>query len=257
MRPSAASIPPDSSGGLSVHALDDRHRCGMVGRTDIALWRRLETACSEIRDLKARETFSRAGDALSHSALLLEGMMVRYITGSGHAGTDRALVSIQAPGDFVDLHGLPLVYLDHDVAALTQARIALFPHEALRAIMADSAEHARQLWWLTMIDAAIHRHWLFRTNRLRATAAVADFICELDVRLSACGLVLDDRLPLPLLQSDLAEVTGLSTVHVSRVCKELREAGLCTVRNGSAQIHDRGRLRRLAGFDDRYLYPPV
>ncbi|MFC4671665.1 Crp/Fnr family transcriptional regulator [Seohaeicola nanhaiensis] len=248
--------PPDSGRGPQTEALDSRYRCGMVGRVDAALWQKLQAACEEIRDLDAREIFSRAGEPMTHSALLLEGTMVRYISGGGRSGPDRALVSIQVPGDFVDLHGLPLKYLDHDVSALSEARIALFANADILRIMEASADHSRQLWWLTMIDAAIHLHWLFRTNRLRAAAALADFICEMDVRLSACGLVVDDHMPLPLLQSDLAEVTGLSTVHVSRICKELREAGLCTIRDGGARLHNREGLRKLARFDDRYLYPP-
>ncbi|WP_102108961.1 Crp/Fnr family transcriptional regulator [Oceaniglobus roseus] len=237
--------------------LASQYRRGMIGRIGPDLWESLSLACTEIRDLGARETLSRAGEPLGHSALLLEGMMVRYIPAEGGTRGGRSLVSIQVPGDFVDLHGLPLGHLDHDVCTLGSAKIALFPHDDLKAIMERSAEDARTLWLLTMIDASIHRHWIYRSARLRALASIADFICEMDTRLQACGEVVDDRIPLPLLHTDIADVTGLSPVHVSRVAKELREAGLCTLRDGLAEIHDRGRLQQLARFDPAYLYPPV
>lgn len=227
----------------------------MVGHLDAELWRRLDAACTGVHTLSPRETFSRAGEPLAQSALLLDGIMARYVAEPG-AGQNRLMVSLQVSGDFVDLHGMPLGHLDHDVTALTQARVALFPHAALIDIMDDSPQDARALWKLTMIDAAIHRHWIYRSGRLRALAAVADFICEMDLRLQACEQVDGDRVPLPLMQTDLAEVSGLSTVHVSRVTKELRDAGLCTIRAGAAHIHDRDALRRLAGFDPSYLYLP-
>lgn len=234
--------------------LKEAHRCGMVREVCDALWARLDGACDGIRHLAPRETLSQAGDRLTHSALLLDGIMARYIAEPGRDRNNRLMVSIQVPGDFVDLHALPLRYLDHDVAALADCKIALFPHDALTGIMEQDAEHARMLWRLTMLDAAIHRHWIYRAGRLRALAAVADFICEMDLRLQACGKVRDNRVPLPMTSADLAEVSGLSTMHVGRVLRDLREANLCTIGDGVALIHDREGLRQLAGFDPSYMY---
>ncbi|MBN8189759.1 MAG: Crp/Fnr family transcriptional regulator [Rhodobacteraceae bacterium] len=226
----------------------------MVGHLDHGLWRRLDDACSGVTNLKPRTLLSRAGEPLSESALLLDGMMARYVA-QPVGNQNKAMVSIRVPGDFVDLHALPLGHLDHDVSTLTDVTIAIFPHEKLLRIMAESADDARALWRLTMVDAAIHRHWIYRNARLRAVASIADFISEMDMRLRACGAVADGRMPLPLLQTDIADIAGLSTVHVSRVCRDLREAGLCTIADGHTQIHDRERLHRLANFDPAYLYP--
>ncbi|QHQ37347.1 helix-turn-helix domain-containing protein [Algicella marina] len=241
---------------MTESALAERGRRGLVRRLEPELWGMLQAACSETRHLGARELLSEAGDDLDTSALLLDGLMARYVRGASGGETQRAIVSISVPGDFVDLHGLPLKRLDHDIGALTDVRVALFPHAALNRIIDRSARYARQLWRLTMIDAAIHRHWIFRESRLRALAAVADFVSEMDLRLREAGEVEGDRIPLPLLQSDLAEIAGLSTVHVSRVCRDLREGGTCTIRDGHAEIHDRARLHRLAHFDPSYLYTP-
>ncbi|MEQ8898695.1 MAG: Crp/Fnr family transcriptional regulator [Roseovarius sp.] len=229
----------------------------MVGQLDPNLWAQLQRCCSDIRTMGPRETLSKAGEPLDKSALLLEGIMARYVRGPANGASSRAMVSIQVPGDFIDLHGLPMKVLDHDIGTLTQVRIAMFPHAKLDRIIAGSPDHARALWRLTMIEASVHRHWLFRTNRLRALASMADFICEMDQRLRHAGEVDGACIPLPLLQLDLAEITGLSTVHISRVIRDLRESGLCTVRDGHAEIHDRERLRALAGYDPSYLYLPA
>ncbi|MFN0262237.1 helix-turn-helix domain-containing protein [Tepidamorphus sp. 3E244] len=231
---------------------EDDH-IGMVGRLSKDLWDRLCAACSDIRLVGPKEYLSKAGEPITESALLLDGIMVLCIAPNAVRPDSHLMVAIQVPGDFVDLHGLPLGCLDHDVRTLTASRIAFFPHAALEEIMED-VEHARSLWELTMIDAAIHRHWTYRSGRLRALASMADFLCEYDLRMQQAGRAVEDRLPMPLMQSDLAEVTGLSKVHVSRVLKDLRDAGLCTVRNGVAEIHDRPGLRKIAGYDPAYLY---
>lgn len=235
--------------------IPERYRCGMVATLDIGLWQKLDAVCSDVAVLPRRHTLSRAGEPLRQSALLLEGVMCRYIRQTDDDTGNRAMVSIQVPGDFVDLHALPLGHLDHDVCTLTEVRLAFFTHDDLLRIMGQSAEDARALWRLTMVDAAIHRHWIYRNARLRAMASVSDFLCEMDIRLRACGAVVGNRFELPLLQADLADILGLSNVHVSRVCKDLRDAGLCTIGAGQVTVHDREGLQRMAGFDPGYLYP--
>lgn len=252
-RPERSIVTTVSKGGES--ALKEQYRQGVVRRLEPELWQLLRAACSGIWVLDAREMLSKAGDRLDVSALLLDGLMARYIRASQRGEPQSAIVSINVPGDFVDLHALPLKRLDHDIGALTDARIAIFPHAALDQIIDRSSSYARQLWGLTMIDASIHRHWVFRSSRLRALASVADFVSEMDLRLQEAGQITGDRLPLPLLQTDLAEIAGLSPVHVSRVCRELRESGACTIRDGHAEIHDRALLHHLAHFDPSYLYP--
>ena len=234
----------------------DTDRRGVVGQLPATLWADLRAACTEIRRLPPRSTLSETGERLEHSALLLEGVMARYLRGGADGSARRAMVSIQVPGDFIDLHGLPMKALDHDVETLTEARIAMFPHSALKEILDGAPEYAIALWRLTMIDASVHRHWLFRTSRLRALASLADFICEMHERLRHAEVIEGPCMPLPLLQADLAEITGLSTVHVSRVIRDLREGGLCTVGDGQVDIHDLAGLQRLARYDPSYLYLP-
>jgi CRP-like cAMP-binding protein len=55
-------------------------------------------------------------------------------------------------------------------------------------------------------------------------------------------------------QSDLAEICGLTSVHVNRVMRQLREERLCTFRSGLVQITDPEGLARRGQFDPGYLY---
>lgn len=206
---------------------------------------------SSVKILPARTIIVRAGQPLNYSTLLLDGFMSRHIDDLNGA---RQLVAFHVPGDFVDLHSFPMHALDHDVATLTKAEVALVPHSALDKINEDRSDLTKKLWFSTLLDAAIHRAWLFRIGRLKAVARVAHFLCETDVRLEAVGLSEGHRYSLPITQADLAEICGLTPIHINRVVKQLREQTLCTYRDGIVEIHNYEGLCKFAQFNPYYLY---
>lgn len=213
--------------------------------------RRLEDAISEIRTIEPRTTLVKAGEELDVSTLLLEGFMSRYI--DDRKGL-RQLVAVHVPGDFVDLHAYPLKVLDHDVATLTGATVALVPHARLDEIIDEMPQMARKLWFATLIDAAIHRAWLFRLGRLDAVGRVAHFLCETNARLVSACLSDGRRFALGITQADLAEICGLTNVHVNRVMRQLREERLCVFRSSMVEIIDPVRLAARGQFKPFYLY---
>lgn len=212
---------------------------------------RLEAAISEIQTLPPRTNIVHAGDQLQHSTLLIEGFMSRYI--DDRRGL-RQLVAVHVPGDFVDLHAFPLKILDHDVATMTASTVAIVPHAQLDAIMLEMPQLTRKLWFATLLDAAIHRAWLFRLGRLDAVGRVAHFLCETNARLVSAGLSDGRRFALGLNQNDLAEICGLTSVHVNRVMRQLREERLCIFRSSLVEILDPDRLTTRGQFDPAYLY---
>jgi len=211
----------------------------------------LEDAISEVRTVPARQIIVRAQEPLHESILLVEGFMCRYR--DDRKGV-RQLVAIHVPGDFVDLHAYPLQTLDHHVASLTAATVVAVPHSALDRILDQRATIARKLWYATLLDAAIHRAWLFRLGRLDAGGRIAHFLCETDARLQAVGLSDGKSFELALTQGDLSEICGLTSVHINRVMRGLREEGIMSFRSSLVEIHDPVRLKRRAQFDPYYLY---
>lgn len=212
---------------------------------------RIEAAISEVKTLEPRKILARAGRPLQQSTLLIDGIMSRYL--DDRQGL-RQLVAIHLPGDFLDLHAFPLKVLDHDVATLTTATVAIVPHSELEAIMEEMPQLTRKLWFATLLDAAIHRAWLFRLGRLDATGRVAHFLCETNARLFSAGLSDGRRFALALTQADLAEICGLTTVHVNRVIRQLREEKFCVFRSSLVEILDPVRFAARAQFDASYLY---
>jgi CRP-like cAMP-binding protein len=211
----------------------------------------LRDAVTEVRELPAGRVIVRAGTILSESTLLFEGFVCRY---KDLTDGQRQIMEIHVSGDFLDLHGFLLKRIDHNVAAMTPVRFAQVPHDALRRITEEHPHLTRILWFSTLLDAAIHREKIISIGRRSAIARIAHILCELYVRLKLVGLAGDDCYQLPLKQADLADATGLTSVHVNRMLRKLRNDEILTFRNGEVTIHDWERLQRLAEFNSTYLH---
>jgi CRP-like cAMP-binding protein len=211
----------------------------------------LENTISEIRTVEARKTLVEAATTVDISTFLIDGIMSRYI--DDRRGL-RQLVAVHVPGEFVDLHAYPMRELDHSIGTLTAAKVAVVPHAALRALLDPRPDLARKLWFSTLIDASMHRAWLFRVGRLDAVGRVAHFLCEMNARLQAVGQSDGKNFVLSLTQADIAEICGLTNVHTNRVLRQLREAGLAHWRASVVDIPDMAALARRGDFDPHYLY---
>jgi len=211
----------------------------------------LRDAISEVAQLGPTKLLVRGHTALSHSTLLIEGIAARY---KDLADGQRQILELHVAGDFLDLHGFLLKEIDHNVGAITPVRYAMVPHDTLRGITEKEPHLTRLLWFSTLLDAAIHREKILSVGRRSALARIAHILCELRVRLGIVGLAGDDGYDLPLTQADLADATGLTSVHVNRMLRRLRDDGLLTFRAGRVTLHDWERLQRVAEFDPTYLH---
>ena len=240
----AAIIPDDTL--LTMRFLMGRRTS--VSADDLAA---LETSVDGVQMLSARKTIVHAYEPVKVATMLLDGFMCRYMDDrAGH----RQLVAIHVPGDFVDLHGYPMHQLDHDIATIDACRVANWSHRTLDRLTAERPELTRMLWFSTLLDAAMHREWIFRMGRLDAEGRIAHLMCEMEARLASVGLSHQGRFTLPFKQVDLAEACGLTGVHVNRTLRALRERRLLLFRSGEAEILDRAGLRAIADFDPTYLY---
>ncbi len=211
----------------------------------------LRDSIAQIRELPPGRVLVRAGVTLSESTLLYEGFVCRY---KDLSDGQRQIMEIHVPGDFLDLHSFLLKRIDHNVASMTPVRLALVPHDALRDITENYPHLTRLLWFSTLIDAAIHREKILSIGRRSAVGRIAHIMCELYARLKLVGLADDHRYKLPLKQADLADATGLTSVHVNRMLRKLRNEEILTFRGGEVTIHDWDRLQQIAEFNPTYLH---
>lgn len=229
------------------------HLCKLRARTEITAdeEKAIRSLVSETRRVPADQIVVRAGEKLNVSLLLLSGWLARS---KDLQGGERQVTELHVAGDFADLHAFTLKRLDHDVVSFTECTLAVVPHDRLRKLTEEFPRLTRIYWFLTNVDAAIHREWTLSLGRRSAISRMAHLFCELNARLEIVGLARGDSYELPVTQRELSECLGLTVVHANRMLQELRRLGAIELINRRLTILDRPALEGIAEFDPAYLY---
>jgi CRP-like cAMP-binding protein len=204
-----------------------------------------------IREIGADQDIVREGDKPSQCCLVIEGFECRYkMLRDG----ERQIMSFHVPGDIPDLQSLFLRTMDHSLGTITPNRVGFIAHDALRELIRAQPGIGERLWRETLIDASIFREWITNVGSRDAYARIGHIICEFFVRLRSVGLTNGTTFNFPITQTEIADATGLSTVHVNRSVQQLRADGLIHLERGVCKIPDFARLKQAAMFEAGYLH---
>jgi len=205
----------------------------------------------KVRKVPAGAHLVRDGDRVEHVTGLLSGFAFRHkLTGEGA----RQIVSLHMRGDFVDLQNSFLEFADHHVQTLTEAEVVTIPSQAAHDLALRRPAIGRAMWIDTLIDGSVFREWVVNVGRRDSMTRIAHLLCEFSLRLQAAGLANGHSYRLPMTQEQLADSTGLTSVHVNRVLKSLDESGLIRREGRSLTIEDWDRMAEVGDFNSRYLH---
>lgn len=203
------------------------------------------------RELAATSYLVREGERPTRCAFLLRGFTYRQkLTADGA----RQIVSLQIPGDFIDLQNLLLDESDHNVQALTRVAVAEIDVPALREVVLEHPAIASAMWLEALVEASIFREWIVNVGRRNAHERVGHLLCEFALRLQSAGVAPDLTWELPMTQEQLGDAVGLTPVHVNRVLKALAARNLISRDRRQIRILDWAALRNASDFSDRYLH---
>jgi CRP-like cAMP-binding protein len=191
------------------------------------------------------------GEHTDESCLVVCGLMSRF---DMMLDGGRQTVALYLPGEMCDLHSVPVPTSGWGLQALTQTTLLFVPHESLRRLT-DDASMGLALWCDTTVDGSIMAKWVANMGRKQAAARVAHLFCELGLRIEQLCLGGRTEFALPMTQTQLAEVAGMTTVHLSRTLKSLAEEGI-TFARGKVRVADWNTAAELAEFDPTYLLIP-
>ncbi len=194
----------------------------------------------------------RPGQLVDHVCLVVDGLVSRF---EQMKGGGRQITALSIPGDMCDLHSVVCPVADAGLQALSATTVVYISHDDLRAAVAACPAIALAFWRDTAADASVLAKWLGNMGCKDATAQLAHLLCELGVRMEQAGLGSRTSYRLPATQEQLADVLGLTSVHVNRTLQGLRHNGLLTIRNKTVQIEQWDGLANLAEFDPAYLVP--
>ncbi len=142
---------------------------------------------------------------------------------------------------------------NYGVMTLTYCSLAEIPCKRIIEQSINDRALLRLLLRRQLRDEAITREWLVGLGQRTSVERLGHLFCELWVRLNAVGLATADSFEMRITQVELAEAMGITAVHLSRVLREMRGAGLIRLSGGTLTILNRTELERLSGFEANYL----
>jgi CRP-like cAMP-binding protein len=203
------------------------------------------------RVIPPRRDLIREGDTPKHVHLMLDGWACRYKT---LPDGRRQIVAFFVPGDLCDLNVYILREMDHNIASITRLAVADIDRETMDKLTAEYPRVTQALWWEALVDIAVQREWTLNIGQRTAYERIGHLLLELFLRLRSVGLTQADGCDFPLTQTDIADATGLTAVHVNRTLQELRRDGLILLERKRLRIPDLEKLKEAAMFNPNYLH---
>jgi CRP-like cAMP-binding protein len=162
----------------------------------------------------------------------------------------RQIIQLVLPAELVGAAFGPALY---STVALTPALAVSLP--TISDVPPDELElrMTAMVAGFLRLEETFFLNQLTRTGQLSAFERIGHLLLELEQRLAAAGLVHGDSFLLPLTQEHLADLLGLSSVHVNRTLQQLRRERLAEAKAGIITIIDKVSLAERC----RYSKPAV
>ncbi|MBA2779484.1 Crp/Fnr family transcriptional regulator [Billgrantia kenyensis] len=165
----------------------------------------------------------------------------------------RQILDIYLPGDIIGLREFAFSQRLAGVQMVEDGEVCFFPHRNLTNIFRCSYSLTSILFAIASRQQVMLTERLVNLARRNAREKLAHFLLEMFQRLRQTQGSGKESFRLPLSQEVLADLLGLSPVHVSRTFTALGDDGLVIRDRHSITLPDLEALKEEAGFDDRYL----
>jgi CRP-like cAMP-binding protein len=188
------------------------------------------------RHLKRHQHLAHEGEHQPAIFLIEEGWACRYrVLRDG----SRQINALFLPGEYCEPQWLLNRRATYPVVALTDLKVMAIPLTDERTERTESILQSLSQMFERQAD------WMVCLARKTALERLSVLFCELFDRLHASNKVVDNRCPMPLTQHDLADITGLTPVHVNRVLQSLRSQGLMELDSRWLRLPDVEALRSI------------
>jgi CRP-like cAMP-binding protein len=201
--------------------------------------------------LRPRQDLVSEGEEPRVVRLVTEGWACRY---KHLADGRRQVLGLFLAGDLCDLNVFVLREMDHSIGAVTTVHVARITRDVFEEVTLAHPRLLQALWWDNLVASAIQREWIMNLGSRDAFERVTHLMCEVFLRLRAAGQAEGGSCEWPLTQAVVADIAGLSLVHVSRTFHAIRDAGFVEVVDRTLIVHDLPALMAACQFNPSYLH---
>ncbi len=178
-----------------------------------------------------------------------------YRIRQGWAGRIRTLpdgrgqfILIFLPGDLFGVKSMFVNKHPDAIETLSDMVLEQIDYRELRNAYEADADIAMRCTWQVVEEERRLHNWVVGLGRGSPEERLALLLSDFRGRLILSKTIAPDALEfeVPMTQTQLGDHLGISTVHMNRVLRVIREQGIATMRSGRIVIHDLEALARLA-----------
>ncbi|KRB86053.1 hypothetical protein ASE00_04735 [Sphingomonas sp. Root710] len=188
------------------------------------------------------------GDRVTCVYLLVDGWVASSIDlANGH----RQIVKIHLPGD---LMGVPSITLSRAAETLTPFTLSVVrpvPLAAMGSILLSRPRLTAALFLSAQQERIILMDRITSLGRTNSAQRLATFLLHIYDRLRFLEPDLGTTFAMPITQEQIADVIGLTPIHVNRVFRRLEAAGLIIRQGRDITLTDPDALREMSGMPER------
>ncbi|MBD3894863.1 Crp/Fnr family transcriptional regulator [Halomonas sp. ML-15] len=222
------------------------HYCALSD-DDKQLLHELEQSPTEV---KAGDQLWAEGDSANEFCTLRTGWAYsfRYLENG-----NRQILEVYLPGDIIGLSEFAFSQRLAGVQMIEDGVVCHFPHARMLELFRQSTTLTAVLFAISSRHQALLTERLVNLARRSARQKMAHFLHEMYLRLRQTEPEGGAAFRLPLSQEQLADILGLSPVHVSRTFSALGEDGLVHRDRHQILVPDLEALACEGEFDECYL----
>lgn len=193
------------------------------------------------------DTILEEGEDAIHLYTVLEGVLIRF---RSLEDGRRQIVNFMFPGDLVGLQGAFDEPASHSVEALIEARLCVFPRSDFVSLIKEHPRLGYDITWLAAKEETELEGHIVSLGQRSAKERVVFLAAWLVDRALATGLADEgNRLTIPVTQSQIADMLGLSLVHTNRTIRALDREGLVEWNSRELCVPNMDKAADYAGFD--------
>ncbi len=201
------------------------------------------------RTVRRGTTVQRENEAGNELFILRKGLMMSYVL---LADGSRQILRFFFPGDMLGMPGIIYREAPETLCTLSECMICPFDRSSLSELIFEQPRLGALILIISQIERVALTDRLAMLGRTSAKARVGALLMEMRDRLRATDKSIERSFSPGLTQEEIGDATGLTSVHVNRMLRQLEEEGMIARDSGKVTLLDEAALARTANYVNRY-----
>lgn len=196
-----------------------------------------------------RRVIQTAGDPNGQAFVLKSGWVISY---SQLPDGSKQIRRLHFPGDLVAMPSLAFRHHAEDLEAVTDVVVSPFPKRELGPLFERHPRLAALMFLFSQLERVSFGDRLLSVGAQPCKSRLAFLLLDILNRLRSSDPSISDTIAMPLSREQMAEITGMTPIHASRMWSELVREGAIACEGHSLTILDEPRLMDLSGWVGRF-----